>query len=131
MTPTGEFAQKPWNSMTGVFGLLKPGVTRAAAESELTAIQARVLAEAPPDLKIMRTLSSRRSRPAVELHLAHRPKSTQGPVASPDGIVPDPSYGRAQRGQPPARALKRPQSRTRRARRHWRNLPPYRAPGVD
>ena len=42
ITPTGEFAQKPWNSMTGVFGLLKPGVTRAAAESELTAIQSRV-----------------------------------------------------------------------------------------
>ena len=57
ITPTGEFAQKPWNSMTGVFGLLKPGVTRAAAESELTAIQGRVLPEAPPDLKIMRTLT--------------------------------------------------------------------------
>jgi len=57
MTPTGEFAQKPWNSMTGVFGLLKPGVTRAAAESELTAIQARVLPEAPADLKMMRTLA--------------------------------------------------------------------------
>ena len=57
MTPAGEFAQKPWNSMTGVFGLLKLGVTRAAAESELTAIQDRVLPEAPPDLKIMRTLT--------------------------------------------------------------------------
>jgi len=57
ITPTGEFAQKPWNSMTGVFGLLKPGVTRAAAESELTAIQAHVLPEAPADLKIMRTLA--------------------------------------------------------------------------
>ena len=43
--------------MTGVFGLLKPGVTRAAAESELTAIQASVLPEAPADLKIMRTLA--------------------------------------------------------------------------
>jgi predicted permease len=57
ITPTGEFAQKPWNSMTGVFGLLKPGVTRAAAESELTAIQARILPETPADLKIMRTLA--------------------------------------------------------------------------
>jgi putative ABC transport system permease protein len=57
ITPTGEFVQKPWNSMTGVFGLLKPGVTRAAAESELTAIQARVRPEAPADLKIMRTLA--------------------------------------------------------------------------
>ena len=57
ITPTGEFAQKPWNSMTGVFGLLKPGVTRTAAESELTAIQAHVLPEAPADLKIMRSLA--------------------------------------------------------------------------
>jgi len=58
ITPTSEFAQKPWSSMTGVFGLLKPGVTLAAAESELAAIQARVLPEAPPDLKIMRTLTA-------------------------------------------------------------------------
>ena len=33
-------------------------MTRAAAESELNAIQARVLPEAPPDLKIMRTLTA-------------------------------------------------------------------------
>src|SRR6202035_604519 len=52
-----EFSQKPWTSMTGVFGLLRPGVTHAEAESEMTAIQARVLPEAPPDLKIMRTLT--------------------------------------------------------------------------
>ena len=57
ITPAGEFALKPWSSMTGVFGLLRPGVTSAAAESELTAIQARVLPEAPADLKIMRTLT--------------------------------------------------------------------------
>src|SRR5215831_10712625 len=56
ITPGGEFAQKPWTSMTGVFGLLKPGVTRAAAEPELEALQTRVMPEAPPDLKIMRTL---------------------------------------------------------------------------
>jgi putative ABC transport system permease protein len=57
ITPAGEFAQKPWQSMTGAFGLLKPGVTRAAAESELTAIQAQVLPEAPADLKMMRSLT--------------------------------------------------------------------------
>ncbi len=57
ITPGGEFAQKPWTSMTAVFGLLKPGVTRPAAESELTAIQASVITEAPADLKIMRTLA--------------------------------------------------------------------------
>jgi predicted permease len=57
ITATGEFAQKPWQSMTGAFGLLKPGVTRAAADAELTAIQAQVLPEAPADLKIMRSLT--------------------------------------------------------------------------
>lgn len=57
ITPTGELAQKPWNSMVGAFGLLKPGVTRAAAEFELTAIQSKILPEAPDDLKLMRTLS--------------------------------------------------------------------------
>jgi len=57
ITPTGELAQKPWNNMVGAFGLLKPGVTRAAAEAELAAIQAQVLPEAPGDLKLMRTLS--------------------------------------------------------------------------
>ena len=56
ITPTGQFTRRPWNSMTGVFGRLAPGVTRAAAESELAAIQARILPEAPADLKIMRTL---------------------------------------------------------------------------
>ncbi len=57
ITPTGEFAQRPWQSMTGAFGLLKPNVTRAAAESELTAIQARVVPEAPADLKMMPSLT--------------------------------------------------------------------------
>jgi putative ABC transport system permease protein len=57
ITPAGELAQKPWQSMVGAFGLLKPGITRAAAESELASIQAQVLPEAPPDLKIMRGLA--------------------------------------------------------------------------
>jgi putative ABC transport system permease protein len=57
ITPMGEFAEKPWQSMTGVFGRLKPGIARAAAEAELTAIQAQVLPEAPPDLKMMRSLT--------------------------------------------------------------------------
>ncbi len=57
ITPGSEFAKTPWTSMTGVFGLLKPAVTRAAAESELTAIQASVMPEAPADLKVMRTLA--------------------------------------------------------------------------
>jgi predicted permease len=57
ITPTSRFAQKPWESMTAVFGLLKPGVTRATAETELTALQARVLPEAPANLTMMRELT--------------------------------------------------------------------------
>jgi predicted permease len=53
MTPTGVFATKPWESMTGVFGLLKPGVTRAQAEAELNAIEKRTLPEAPANLSLL------------------------------------------------------------------------------
>ncbi len=54
ITPQSDFVKKPWEMMTGAYGLLKPGVTRAAAEAELAAIQARVTPEAPPDLSEMR-----------------------------------------------------------------------------
>jgi predicted permease len=47
ITPGSVFVTKPWDSMTGVFGLLRSGVTRAAAEAELTSIEARILPEAP------------------------------------------------------------------------------------
>ncbi len=50
ITPTGEFTQKPWDSMAGVFGLLKPDVTRAQAEAELNAMEKRILPEAPASL---------------------------------------------------------------------------------
>jgi predicted permease len=53
MTPTGAFANKPWESMTGVFGLLKPGVTRTQAEAELNAIEKRTLPEAPATLSLL------------------------------------------------------------------------------
>ncbi len=53
ITPAGELAQKPWQNMVGAFGLLKPGVSRAAAEAELTAIQVQTVKDAPPDLKMM------------------------------------------------------------------------------
>ena len=55
ITPTSDFAQKPWTNMTGAFGLLKPGVSRAAAESELEAIQDGIVKDAPPDLKEMQS----------------------------------------------------------------------------
>ncbi|HXT86894.1 MAG TPA: ABC transporter permease, partial [Verrucomicrobiae bacterium] len=47
--PQGDFAQHPWDSLVGVLGLLKLGVTRAAAEAELAALQSRIVAEAPPN----------------------------------------------------------------------------------
>ena len=55
ITPASPYAKKPWETMTGAFGLLRPGVTHAAAEAELAAIQARVTPEAPPELSEMRT----------------------------------------------------------------------------
>jgi predicted permease len=39
--------------MTGVFGLLKPGVTRRQAEAELNAIEKRTLPEAPANLSLL------------------------------------------------------------------------------
>lgn len=57
LTPTGQPELKPWNTMVGAFGLLKPGVTRAGAEGELAAIQKQVIGEVPADLKIMSSLS--------------------------------------------------------------------------
>ena len=53
ITPTSAYVQKPWDSMTGVFGLLKPGVTYAQAEAELDAIQKRVSYEAPASLSTL------------------------------------------------------------------------------
>jgi putative ABC transport system permease protein len=55
ITPDGPFAQQPWQNMVGAFGLLKPGITRGAAESELASIQAQIVGEAPPDQKILRS----------------------------------------------------------------------------
>jgi predicted permease len=57
ITPASDLVKKPWESMVGAFGLLKPGVTRAAAEAELAAIQAQVTAEAPANLSMMRTMA--------------------------------------------------------------------------
>ena len=57
MTPGGDLAQKPWNTMVGTFGLLKTGVSRSAAEAELTAIQSQIIHEAPADAGMMRQLT--------------------------------------------------------------------------
>ena len=53
ITPASEFVQQPWTSMTGVFGLLKPGVTRAQAEAELTALERRIVQQAPASLGLL------------------------------------------------------------------------------
>jgi predicted permease len=50
ITPASAFARKPWDSMTGVFGLLRAGTTRAQAEAELNVIEKRILPEAPASL---------------------------------------------------------------------------------
>ena len=47
ITPNSKFVQKPWELPIGVFGLLKPGVSRSAAEAELASIQKRIISEEP------------------------------------------------------------------------------------
>lgn len=47
ITPASEYVKQPSKAMTGVFGLLKPGVTRLAAQAELDAIEKRILPEMP------------------------------------------------------------------------------------
>jgi predicted permease len=57
ITPTSDLVKKPWESMVGAFGLLKPGVTRTAAEAELASIQGQVIGEAPANVSIMRSMA--------------------------------------------------------------------------
>ena len=45
ITPNSEIVQKPWDMPIGAFGLLKPGVSRAAAEAELAGIEKRIINE--------------------------------------------------------------------------------------
>ena len=47
ITADSDFVRQPWNSPTGVFGRLRPGVSRAAAEQELEAIEASIASERP------------------------------------------------------------------------------------
>jgi predicted permease len=55
ITPESPFVKDPWRSMTGVFGLLKPGVSRESAESELEILEQNALPEAPHDLALPRS----------------------------------------------------------------------------
>jgi putative ABC transport system permease protein len=53
ITSSSEFTQKPWDMPILAFGLLKPGVSRAAAQAELASIQSRIIAE-NPSLAVMK-----------------------------------------------------------------------------
>src|SRR5215472_12698526 len=48
ITAESAYAKHPWDTSVGVFGLLRPGVSRAAAEGELAGLQKRIMVEAPP-----------------------------------------------------------------------------------
>ncbi|HEX6772502.1 MAG TPA: FtsX-like permease family protein, partial [Acidobacteriaceae bacterium] len=50
ITPDSDFVRQPWKTPAGVMGRLKAGVSRGAAEQELTAIQAGIATEKPPEL---------------------------------------------------------------------------------
>jgi predicted permease len=52
ITPDSPFVKDPWRSLTGVFGRLKPGISRASAESELEMLERNILPEAPADLSL-------------------------------------------------------------------------------
>lgn len=47
ITPYSGFTEKPWNAPILAFGVLKPGMSRYAAQSELAAIQNRIITENP------------------------------------------------------------------------------------
>ncbi|HEV2425917.1 MAG TPA: ABC transporter permease [Terriglobia bacterium] len=50
ITPESAYAKRPWEFQVGVFGLLKPGATRASAGAELGVLQKGTMGEAPADL---------------------------------------------------------------------------------
>jgi predicted permease len=47
ITPDSAFTKHPWDMNVGVFGLLKPGISRASAQAELTSVQNRIINENP------------------------------------------------------------------------------------
>jgi predicted permease len=47
ITPQSEFSQNPLNSVVGIFGRLKPGVSLSSAEVELNALHERVVQQSP------------------------------------------------------------------------------------
>jgi putative ABC transport system permease protein len=47
ITPDSKYAKEPFDSVVGIFGRLRPGVTVASAEQELVALHQRVVQESP------------------------------------------------------------------------------------
>src|SRR2546423_1896304 len=47
ITPDSQYAQKPLDSVVGIFGRLKPGVSMASAERELSDLHQRMVKESP------------------------------------------------------------------------------------
>ena len=47
ITPSSKFSDKPWDAPILTFGLLKPGISRPAAQAELASIQSRIINENP------------------------------------------------------------------------------------
>ena len=47
ITPDSQFSKQPFNSVVGIFGRLKPGVSMTDAERELVALHQRVVQESP------------------------------------------------------------------------------------
>lgn len=47
ITSESDFVKKAWDMPVGVFGLLKPGVSRASAEAELVGLEDRIITENP------------------------------------------------------------------------------------
>jgi putative ABC transport system permease protein len=47
ITPNSKFAEKPWDAPILAFGLLKPGISRSAAQAELSSIQSHIITESP------------------------------------------------------------------------------------
>lgn len=47
ITPDSQFSKEPFNSVVGIFGRLKPGVSLADAQRELEGLHQRVIREAP------------------------------------------------------------------------------------
>jgi putative ABC transport system permease protein len=49
ITPESEYALHPLDSLVGVFGRLKPGVSQASAQAELTGIHQRLVSQLPAE----------------------------------------------------------------------------------